>query len=88
MTGAYLLALKNSMETIYGAKAGEAFWAFSDLGWTVGHSYICYGPLVARNTSILYEGKPVGTPDAGAIFRAISEHNVVSMFIGNLIYSV
>lgn len=82
MTAAYLVALKNSMQTVYGANPGETFWAFSDLGWTVGHSYICYGPLLGRNTSVLYEGKPVGTPDTGAIFRVLSEHKVVSMFIG------
>ena len=54
------------------------------LGWVVGHSYICYGPLLARNTTVLYEGKPVGTPDAGAIFRVISEHKVACTFIGML----
>lgn len=80
-TAGYLIALKNSMKEIYGVKPGETWWAFSDLGWTVGHSYGAYGPLAARNTSILYEGKPVGTPDPGAIFRVLSEHNAVSMFV-------
>ena len=83
MTAGYLIALKNSLTSIYGANPGETFCAFSDLGWTVGHSYICYGPLAARNTSVLYEGKPVGTPDAGAWFRVLSEHKAVSMFGGN-----
>jgi propionyl-CoA synthetase len=69
------------MKSIYGVNPGETWWAFSDLGWTVGHSYVCYGPLAARNTSVIYEGKPVGTPDSGAIFRVMSDHQVVSMFI-------
>lgn len=81
-TGSYLVVLKDSMKTVYGVNPGETWWASSDLGWTVGHSYGCYGPLAARNTSVLYEGKPVGTPDAGAIFRVLSEHNVVSNFLG------
>lgn len=76
-----MIAMKYSMEAIYGTKPGETWWAASDLGWTVGHSFGCYGPLVARNTSILYEGKPVGTPDAGAYFRVLSQHNAVSMFV-------
>ena len=72
------------METIFGVKPGETFWSASDLGWVVGHSFTCYGPLLGRNTAVLYEGKPVGTPDAGAVFRVMSEHNVVSMFIGKI----
>lgn len=84
MTAGYLIALKNSMSKIYGVNPGETFCAFSDLGWTVGHSYICYGPLAARNTAILYEGKPVGTPDSGSWFRVLSEHKVVSAFGGNI----
>lgn len=82
MTGGYLVALKNSMREVYGIREGETWWAMSDLGWTVGHSYACYGPLASRITSVLYEGKPVGTPDAGAVFRVLSEHKCVSMFIG------
>lgn len=82
MTGGYLVALKNSMREVYNIKEGEAWWAMSDLGWTVGHSYGCYGPLVSRITSVLYEGKPVGTPDAGAVFRVLHDHQCVSMFIG------
>jgi propionyl-CoA synthetase len=68
------------MENIYGVKPGETFWAASDVGWVVGHSYIVYAPLLAGNTSILYEGKPVGTPDPGAFWRVISEHNVSVLF--------
>ena len=56
------------------------FWAASDVGWVVGHSYICYGPLIHGNTTIVFEGKPVGTPDAGTFWRVISEHNVKSFF--------
>lgn len=82
MTAGYLIALKNSMRDIYGLNEGDTWWAMSDLGWTVGHSYGCYGPLASRITSVLYEGKPVGTPDAGAVFRVLSEHNCVSTFIG------
>lgn len=80
-TAAYLISLKYSMNAFYGVKDGETWWASSDLGWTVGHSYGCYGPLASGLTSVLYEGKPVGTPDPGAYFRVISEHKVVSMFI-------
>jgi propionyl-CoA synthetase len=76
-----LIVLKNSLSEIYGLKPGETWWAASDLGWTVGHSYCCYGPLLARNPAVLYEGKPVGTPDPGAYFRVLSEHKVVSMFV-------
>jgi len=68
------------MKNIYNVDPGEVFWAASDLGWVVGHSYICYGPLIHGNTSILFEGKPVGTPDAGTFWRVISEHNVRSFF--------
>lgn len=83
MTAGYLIALKNSMKEIYGLNEGDTWWAMSDLGWTVGHSYGCYGPLASRITTVLYEGKPIGTPDAGAVFRVISEHNCASVFIGN-----
>ena len=78
--GGHAVALKWTMENIYGVKPGETFWAASDVGWVVGHSYIVYAPLFAGNTSILYEGKPVGTPDPGAFWRVISEHNVSVLF--------
>ena len=78
--GGHAVALKWTMENIYGVKPGEIFWAASDVGWVVGHSYIVYAPLFAGNTSILYEGKPVGTPDPGAFWRVISEHNVSVLF--------
>jgi propionyl-CoA synthetase len=68
------------MKYLYGVEPGETWWAASDIGWVVGHSYIVYGPLFHGATAILYEGKPVGTPDAGAYWRVISEHNVVAMF--------
>ena len=77
--GGHLVALKWSMKNVYGVEPGEVFWAASDLGWAVGHSYIVYGPLAHGNTTILYEGKPVGTPDPGAFWRVISQHQV-SMF--------
>lgn len=79
-TGGYATALKFSMEYIYNVKPGEVFWAASDVGWVVGHSFIVYGPLLNRNTTVLYEGKPVKTPDASAFWRIISEHNVKSVF--------
>ena len=78
--GGHLVALKWSMKNIYGVEPGEVFWAASDLGWAVGHSYIVYGPLFHGNTTILYEGKPVGTPDPGAFWRVISQHNVKVLF--------
>jgi propionyl-CoA synthetase len=78
--GGHAVALKNSMEMVYGMKPGEVFWAASDIGWVVGHSYIVYAPLLNGCTSVLYEGKPTGTPDAGAFWRVISEHNVSVMF--------
>jgi propionyl-CoA synthetase len=68
------------MKNIYGVEPGEAYWAASDVGWVVGHSYIVYAPLLHGNTSILYEGKPVGTPDAGAFWRVISDYKVAAMF--------
>ena len=79
-TGGYATALKFSIEKIYGAKPGEVFWAASDIGWVVGHSYIIYGPLINRNTSIIFEGKPIMTPDAGNTWRILSEHKVSVMF--------
>jgi len=78
--GGHLVALKWSMKNIYGMEPGEVFWSASDLGWAVGHSYIVYGPLLNGNTTILYEGKPVGTPDAGAFWRVISQHQVRVFF--------
>ena len=78
--GGHAVALKWSMPHIYGVEPGEVFWAASDLGWAVGHSYIVYGPLLNGNTTILYEGKPVGTPDPGAFWRVISQHRVGVFF--------
>ena len=79
-TGGYATALKYSMEHIYGAKPDEVFWAASDVGWVVGHSYIVYGPLINRNTTIIFEGKPIRTPDASTFWRVIEEHKVNVMF--------
>ncbi len=78
--GGHMVALKWSMRNFYGIAPGETFWAASDVGWVVGHSYIVYGPLLHGCTTILYEGKPVGTPDAGAYWRVISEHGVAALF--------
>src|SRR5215469_1347261 len=78
--GGHLVALKWTMRNIYGVDPGDVYWAASDVGWVVGHSYIVYGPLFNGNTTILYEGKPVGTPDAGAFWRVISQHKVKVMF--------
>ena len=78
--GGHMVALKWSMKNLYGVDPGEVYWAASDVGWVVGHSYIVYAPLFHGCTSILYEGKPVGTPDAGAFWRVISEHGCVAMF--------
>jgi len=78
--GGHVVALKWSMKNIYGAEPGDVYWAASDVGWVVGHSYIVYAPLFNGNTTILYEGKPVGTPDSGAFWRVISEHGVKVMF--------
>src|SRR5512143_2839535 len=78
--GGHAVALRWSMEHIYGVKPGDVYWAASDVGWVVGHSYIVYAPLLTGCTTVLYEGKPVGTPDAGAFWRVISEHKVKVMF--------
>jgi propionyl-CoA synthetase len=78
--GGHAVALRWSLPNVYGVKQGEAFWAASDIGWVVGHSYIVYAPLLTGATTIMYEGKPVGTPDAGAFWRVISQHKVVTMF--------
>ncbi len=78
--GGHAVALTWSMPSIYGIGAGDVFWAASDVGWVVGHSYIVYAPLLAGATTVLYEGKPVGTPDAGAFWRVIAEHRVKALF--------
>ncbi len=78
--GGHAVALLQSMSLIYGVQAGDVMWAASDVGWVVGHSYIVYGPLLAGLTSILYEGKPVGTPDAAAFWRVCEEHKVQVLF--------
>ena len=79
-TAGHLVALNWSMKNIYNVDPGDVFWAASDVGWVVGHSYICYAPLIHGNTTIIFEGKPIGTPDAGTFWRVISEHNVRSFF--------
>ncbi len=78
--GGHMVATHWTMKNIYGVDPGEIFWAASDVGWVVGHSYIIYGPLMHGNTTILFEGKPVGTPDAGTFWRVISEHKVSVLF--------
>ena len=78
--GGHAVALQWTMPNIYDSKPGEVYWAASDIGWVVGHSYIVYAPLLNRNTTVLYEGKPVGTPDAGAFWRVVREHEVSTMF--------
>jgi propionyl-CoA synthetase len=78
--GGHLVALKWSMFNLYGVEPGEVWWCGSDIGWVVGHSYIIYAPLFHGATSIMYEGKPIGTPDAGAFWRAISQHGAVAFF--------
>ncbi len=79
-TGGHLVALNWTMKNIYNVDPGEVFWAASDVGWVVGHSYICYAPLIHGNTTIVFEGKPVGTPDAGTFWRVIQDHKVASFF--------
>lgn len=78
--GGHMVALKWSMKNIYNIDPGEVFWAASDVGWVVGHSYIIYAPLLHGATTIMFEGKPVGTPDAGVFWRVIAEHKVVTLF--------
>ncbi|MFO7684381.1 MAG: propionyl-CoA synthetase [Chloroflexota bacterium] len=78
--GGHAVALKWSMENIYNVKPGDVYWAASDVGWVVGHSYIVYGPLLHGCTTILYEGKPVGTPDPGAFWRVVAQHKVNVLF--------
>ena len=79
-TGGYAVALKFSMTHIYNIKPDEVFWAASDVGWVVGHSFIVYGPLINRNTTVIFEGKPIKTPDASTFWRVIAEHKVNAMF--------
>jgi propionyl-CoA synthetase len=79
-TGGCIVALKWTMKNIYNVEPGDVYWAASDVGWVVGHSYIVYGPLFNGNTSVIYEGKPVGTPDPGAFWRVIADHGVKVMF--------
>ena len=79
-TGGSIVALKWSMKNVYNVEPGDVYWAASDVGWVVGHSYIVYGPLFNGNTTVIYEGKPVGTPDPGAFWRVIEEHKVKVMF--------
>ncbi|MEH6749981.1 MAG: propionate-CoA ligase PrpE [Paracoccaceae bacterium] len=79
-TAGHLVALNWTMKNIYNVDPGDVFWAASDVGWVVGHSYICYAPLIHGNTTVVFEGKPVGTPDAGTFWRVISQHNVRSFF--------
>jgi propionyl-CoA synthetase len=78
--GGHAVALRWSMDAIYDTGPGEVFWAASDVGWVVGHSYIVYAPLLAGCTTVLYEGKPVGTPDAGAFWRVVADHKVKALF--------
>jgi propionyl-CoA synthetase len=78
--GGHAVAMKWTMKNIYDVRAGDVYWAASDIGWVVGHSYIVYAPLLAGCTTIVYEGKPVGTPDAGAFWRVISQHGVKVLF--------
>ena len=78
--GGHAVAIHWSMKNIYNIDAGDVFWSASDVGWVVGHSYIIYGPLLKGATTVIYEGKPIGTPDAGAFWRVISEHKVKTLF--------
>ncbi|MEM6408665.1 MAG: propionyl-CoA synthetase [Pseudomonadota bacterium] len=79
-TAGHLVALSWTMKNIYNVDPGDVFWAASDVGWVVGHSYICYAPLITGNTTIVFEGKPIGTPDAGTFWRVMSEHKVKAFF--------
>ena len=79
-TGGYLVALAWSIDALYGVKPGDVFWTASDVGWVVGHSYNVYGPLLIGATTICYEGKPVGTPDAGAFWRVCAEYGAMGLF--------
>ncbi|MEM6635485.1 MAG: AMP-binding protein [Pseudomonadota bacterium] len=79
-TAGHLVALNWTMKNVYGVEPGEVFWAASDVGWVVGHSYICYAPLIHGNTTVIFEGKPVGTPDAGTFWRVVQDHKVACLF--------
>lgn len=79
--GSHMVAMNWSMKYVYNMSHGDVYWAASDIGWVVGHSYIVYGPLIRGCTTILYEGKPVGTPNAGAFWRVISQHKVNALFV-------
>ena len=79
--GGHMVAMDWSMKNVYAMSPGDVYWAASDIGWVVGHSYIVYGPLIRGCTTILYEGKPVGTPDAGAFWRVIADHKVNALFV-------
>lgn len=78
--GGHLVALNWTMKNIYGVEAGDVYWAASDVGWVVGHSYIVYGPLIKGSTTVMFEGKPIGTPDAGVFWRMIEEHKINVLF--------
>jgi propionyl-CoA synthetase len=78
--GGHAVALHWTMKNVYDVDPGEVYWAASDVGWVVGHSYICYAPLLHGNTTVVYEGKPVGTPDPGAFWRVVAEHGVAALF--------
>jgi len=78
--GGHMVALHWTMKNLYGVEPGEVFWSASDVGWVVGHSYICYAPLLHGNTTVVFEGKPVGTPDAGTFWRVIRDHKVAALF--------
>lgn len=78
--GGHAVALAWSMKHVYNVKPGEVFWAASDVGWVVGHSFICDGPLINRSATVVFEGKPIGTPDAGTFWRVISQYNVKIFF--------
>ncbi len=78
--GGHAVAMRWSMKNIYNIAPGDVFWTASDVGWAVGHSYMVYAPLITGCTSVVYEGKPVGTPDAGAFWRVIAQHKVVTLF--------
>ncbi len=79
-TAGHLVAMNWTMKNVYNVDPGDVFWAASDVGWVVGHSYICYAPLIHGNTTVMFEGKPIGTPDAGTFWRVIEEHNVKVLF--------
>lgn len=78
--GGHMVALQWTMKNIYNVQAGDVFWAASDVGWVVGHSYICYAPLISGCTTVVFEGKPIGTPDAGTFWRVVEDHGVKVLF--------